>query len=139
MSPRYLLDTNVVSESLRPTPNARLLAKLRRYQGDLAIASPVWHELWFGCYRLPVSAKRAKIEAYLNEIIAVTMPILSYDENAATWHAIERARLTAIGKTPPYVDGQIAAIAVTNDLALATLNAIDYKDFATLTLMDWAG
>ena len=139
MSLRYLLDTNVVSEHLRPRPNPRLVARIEQNEGEIAIAAPVWHELWFGCRRLPASARRAEIEAYLNNVVAVTMQILPYDTRAAEWHAIERARLTSAGKTPAFVDGQIAAVAVTNDLALVTLNAAHYKDFATLSLIDWSG
>jgi tRNA(fMet)-specific endonuclease VapC len=57
------------------------------------------------CDRLPVSAKRNAIKAYLNEVVAVTMPVLAYDERAAEWHARERARLVSAGKTPAFVDG----------------------------------
>ena len=137
MSLRFLLDTHIVSEPLRPRPNVRLLARLQQHPAEIAIAAPVWHELWFGCHRLPVSAKRTAIEAYLNDVVAVTMPVLSYDERAAEWHAAERARLAAAGKTPAFVDGQIAAVAVTNDLALVTLNPTDYLEFAQLSLTDW--
>ena len=139
MTLRYLLDTNVVSEPLRPRPNSKLLARLQQHQAELAIAAPVWHELWFGCDRLPVSAKRNAIEAYLNEVVAVTMPVLAYDERAAEWHARERARLVSVGKTPAFVDGQIAAIAVVSDLELVTLNAADYRDFEGLSVADWIG
>ena len=139
MTLRYLLDTNVVSEPLRPRPNSKLLARLQQHQAELAIAAPVWHELWFGCDRLPVSAKRSAIEAYLNEVVAVTMPVLAYDERAAEWHARERARLVSVGKTPAFVDGQIAAIAVVSDLELVTLNAADYRDFEGLSVADWTG
>ena len=66
------------------------------------------------------------------------MQILPYDTRAAEWHAIERARLTSVGKTPAFVDGQIAAVAVTNDLALVTLNAAHYGGFSTLSLLDWS-
>jgi tRNA(fMet)-specific endonuclease VapC len=136
VTPRYLLDTNIVSEPLRPKPNAKLLAWLQQHQADLAIAAPVWHELWFGCDRLPVSAKRNAIEAYLNEVVAVTMPVLAYDERAAEWHAGERARLVLAGKTPAFVDGQIAAIAVVFDLELVTLNTAVYSDFEGLSVVD---
>ena len=78
----------------------------------------VWHELWYGCYRLPPSAKRTLIEAYLKDVIARTIPILPYDQRAALWHAKERARLTLIGRMPPFADGQIAAVAATNGLGL---------------------
>ena len=73
MSVRFLLDTNIVSEPLRPAPNARLLEKLRQHQNELAVAALTWHELWYGCERLPPSAKRTAIETYLDEVVAVTM------------------------------------------------------------------
>ena len=62
---RYLLDTNVISEPLRPAPNPKILERLRKHQDQLATASVVWHELLFGCYRLPDSERRAVIEEYL--------------------------------------------------------------------------
>lgn len=138
MSAKYLLDTNAVSEPLRPAPNAKVLGRLRRHQDELAIASVVWHELWFGCQRLPVSAKRTAIERYLNEVVAVSMPILSYDQAAAEWHAAERARLVALGKTPPFADGQIMAIAHANSLILVTLNPSDYATFGKVKVEDWS-
>jgi tRNA(fMet)-specific endonuclease VapC len=115
------------------------VARLGDHQAEVAIAAIVWHELWFGLYRLPVSAKRSAIETYLNEVVAVTMPVLAYDERAAEWHARERARLASAGRTPAFADAQIAAIAVTHDLALVTLDAADYKDFEGLTVQEWTG
>ncbi len=138
MSARYLLDTNVVSEPLRPAPNAKVLARLKRHQDELAIASVVWHELWFGCQRLQASAKRTAIERYLNEVVTVSMPIFSYDQAAAEWHAAERARLTTLGKTPPFADGQIMSIAYVNSLILVTLNPSDYTAFGDVKVEDWS-
>jgi tRNA(fMet)-specific endonuclease VapC len=134
---RYLLDTNVVSEPLRPVPNQEVLDHLREHQTEIAIASVVWHELWYGCYRLPPSTKRTVIEAYLKDVVARTIPILPYDQRAALWHAEERARLTQIGRTPPFADGQIAAVATTNGLSLVTFNHDDYTAFQDLRLEDW--
>jgi tRNA(fMet)-specific endonuclease VapC len=133
----YLLDTNIVSEALRPIPDARLLAHLREHETEIAIASVVWHELWYGCHQLAPSAKRSVIETYLRDVVHSTMPILPYEERAAAWHAEERARLAYIGKPPPFVDGQIAAVAVTNGLALVTFNTDDYTMFRGLRLEDW--
>jgi tRNA(fMet)-specific endonuclease VapC len=134
---RYLLDTNIISEPLRPLPDQAVLSYMREHQAGIAIASVVWHELWYGCYRLPASAKRSVIEAYLKDVVARAIPILSYDQRAALWHAEERARLSQIGKTPPFADGQIAAIATTNDLCLVTFNRDDYAAFQGLRLEDW--
>ena len=137
MTLRYLLDTNVVSETLRPVPDQGVLEHLREHQAEIAIASVVWHELWYGCYRLPASAKRTVIEAYLREVVARTIPVLPYDQKAALWHAEERARLGGIGRPPPFADGQIAAVAVTNGLSLVTFNRDDYTAFQDLRLEDW--
>ena len=137
MTLRYLLDTNIISEPLRPLPDQAVLNHLREHQAEIAIASVVWHELWYGSYRLPASTKRSVIEAYLKDVVTRAIPILSYDQRAALWHAEERARLTQIGKTPPFADSQIAAIAATNDLCLVTFNHDDYAAFQGLRLEDW--
>ena len=134
---RYLLDTNVLSEPLRPRPDPHILSRLRAHQSEIATASIVWHELMFGCKRLPQSRKQAAIEAYLSQVVRRSIPILSYDEQAAQWHAVERTRLAAIGKTPPFADGQIAAIAAVNDLILVTANTQDYASFQSLEIVDW--
>ena len=137
VSVKYLLDTNIVSEPLRSRPNPGVLDRLKHNQDQLAIASLVWHELWYGCHRLPNSVKRRAIEKYLAEVVAVSMPILAYDQDAAEWHAVERARLAGTGKTPPFVDGQIMAIATVNELVLVTLNLTDYAAFAGAKVEDW--
>ena len=116
----------------------QVLACLKRHQDELAIASVVGQELWFGCRRLPTSAKRLAIERYLDEVVAVSMPILPYDQAAAEWHAAERVRLTQLGKTPPFADGQIGAIAKVNGLILVTLNPKDYVAFTGVKVEDWS-
>ncbi len=134
---RYLLDTNIISEPLRPAPNPSIMASLARWDGQYAIPAIVWHELWFGCRRLAGSAKRTAIERYLTEVIQPSIPTLPYDSAAAQWHAQERARLTSIGRTPSFADGQIAAIAATNRLTLVTINVADFINFADLQIVNW--
>jgi tRNA(fMet)-specific endonuclease VapC len=132
-----LLDTNVISEPLRPTPDPKVVARLQQEGAECAIAAVVWHELCFGSARLPPSNRRTIIERYLQQVVAVTLPILAYDQRAAYWHAQERARLAALGQTPPFADGQIAAIAVSNQLTLVTFNTADFQHFTGLLIEDW--
>jgi tRNA(fMet)-specific endonuclease VapC len=120
-----------------PLPNQNVLDQLQQHQYELAIAATVWHELWYGCQRLPASRRRSEIEKYLREIVEVSMPILSYDTQAAYWHATERARLTNLGLPPPFADGQVAAVAVVNQLVLVTNNGADYANFQGLQLVNW--
>ncbi len=137
MTVKFLLDTNIVFEPLRPMPNQVLLNSLRMYQSECAIASIVWHELVYGAERLPKSAKRRAVEHYLKNVVRPTLQILAYEEDAARWHAVERARLAALGKTSPFVDGQIAAVAIVNDLTLVTLNTRDFAQFGDLSVTNW--
>lgn len=133
----YLLDTNVVSEPLRPAPDPGVLRKIEEHRDRLAIAAPVWHELVFGAERLPDSRRKRAIELYLLEVVAATLPILPYDRPAARHHAIERARLAALGSTPPFVDGQIAAIAHVHRLTLVTADRAGFEGFEGIAVEDW--
>jgi tRNA(fMet)-specific endonuclease VapC len=65
------------------------------------------------------------------------LPIVSYNTAAALWHSQQRVRLTAEGKTPPFVDGQIAAIAKVNNLVLVTRNIDDFIQFEDLSVENW--
>ena len=134
---RYLLDTNVLSESVKTDPNPSVLNKLQRYEHEIVTSAPVWHELQFGCRLLPISRKREVIELFLNDVVRRNMIILPYDELSAVLHAKERAELVSKGHTPPFVDGQIAAIAKVNGLVLVTRNIADFKIFSGLKIEDW--
>jgi tRNA(fMet)-specific endonuclease VapC len=46
-------------------------------------------------------------------------------------------RLEALGRTLPYADGQIAAIAVVNALTLVTVNVRDFRDIEGVRVEDW--
>lgn len=135
---RYLLDTNIVSEPLRPAPDAGIVRRLREHDGEAAIPAPVWHELRFGCARLPPSRRRQIIERYIEDVVLASFPVLDYDRAAADWHAVERARLAAEDLARPFVDGQIAAVACVNDLVLITSNTADFEGFEGLNVQDWA-
>jgi len=63
--------------------------------------------------------------------------LLPYDTATVEWFARERGRLVAIGKTPAYADGQIAAVAQVNNLIVVTNNVKDYTDFQHLQLKNW--
>lgn len=135
---QFLLDTNVLSEPTKAQPSLRVMARLKKHAGETAAAAPSWNELWFGAYRLPESQKRKKLEAYLAELRSSGLPVLAYDGEAAEWHAAERARLTGLGRTPSFIDGQIAAVAAVHDLVLVTANIADFRPFEGLRVEDWS-
>jgi tRNA(fMet)-specific endonuclease VapC len=133
---QFLLDTNVVSEVMRIAPNQKVLRNWEANRLELVVAATTWHELLFGIARMIPSERRQLKESFLVELSS-WLPILPYDHAAADWHAFERARLAAIGKTPAFVDGQIAAVAAVNQLTLVTANVSDFAHFTGLEIENW--
>ena len=127
-----------MAEPIKSQPNQRVLEAFSEHDRELATCSIVWHELCYGAARLSASKKRRAIEAYLEEAVRSALPILPYDEAAASWHARERARLAKRGRPPSAADGQIAAIARVNDLVLVTANLKDFRRFQGLKLENWS-
>lgn len=138
MTVRYLLDTGIVSNPISTRPDPAILKRLDEHGPECAIAAPVWHELTYGCRHLPRGKRRSAIEAYLRDVVRGSFPNLAYDEAAATWHGEERARLESLGETPPFVDGQIAAIAKVHGLTVVTTNDKDFSGFRELAVENWS-
>jgi len=134
----FLLDANVLSELTKPRADAGVLTRFKRYRGQVCAAALAYHELRFGVSAMPDGARKAALALFLDGLLASGLEILAYDLRAAAWHADERARLQRVGKPPPFVDGQIAAIAAVNGLVLVTRNVSDFALFQGPRVKDWA-
>lgn len=134
---QFLLDTNILSELLKPQPNSKVIDRLGYYDRSIAIAAVTYYELVFGYAKLRDSHKKDAIEIFVRQEIQEKLLILPYDEDAAKWHALEVGRLRQKGKTPPHLDGQIAAIAAVNNLTLVTRNTKDFQHFQNLKIENW--
>ena len=97
----YLLDTNVFAALSQPKPRRGVERAFTKHAAELVTASIVVHEMWFGIERLPSSRRRAELERFMTEVVA-GVRVLPYGERAARWHAVERARLMAAGRPPPF-------------------------------------
>ncbi len=133
----FLLDTNVFASLAAPLPNRRLRNSVDRFAARLVTASVVAHEIWFGLARLPRSRRRERLEVLMTELLSV-VPVLPYGEEAAQWHALERARLDALGRTTSPTDAQIAAVAAVNDAVMITSNTKHFAPFRGLRVEDWS-
>jgi len=132
-----LLDTNVLSEPMRQQPDAAVMAQLEEGGHRLYTASVVIHELRYGVQRLPKGRRRARLDSYVQTVLASGLTVLAYDTTAALWHGDQRASLETRGLKPPFADGQIAAIAATQGLVLVTRNISDFEGFDGLQLLNW--
>jgi len=59
---KYLLDTNVLSELLKPHPNENVIARFKTHDDDIVTASLVIQEMVFGYQHLPLSKRRYEID-----------------------------------------------------------------------------
>jgi len=134
---KYLLDTNILSELSKPQPNHLVLEKIKKVGHQCVTASIVIHELYYGANRLPKSTKKSNLQLFLKQLEKYNFPVLPYDESAAKTHASERVQLVSQGLTPAFVDGQIASIAMVNDLILVTRNTKGFEQFKHLSLENW--
>ncbi len=132
----FLLDTHTVSETARLAPNDGVMQQLRRHEFELALCAPVMHELRYGWLRQPEGRRRDAIGAHVQQVLSA-LPVLPYDEAAARVHAELRAQRETAGKPLPFVDGQIAAIAIAHGLQLVTRNFKDYQGLPGLRVVNW--
>ena len=63
----------------------------------------------YGVARMPEGVRKQRLSRYLEQVLREPLAVLPYDREAALRHAAERARLTSQDRTPPCVDGRIAA------------------------------
>lgn len=126
----YLLDSNVISEIIKPEPSFSVIKKLAEHAGDCAISVTTWHELIYGIEQLEESYRKTQLSNFIQNDVKQSFKIIPYTENAAKLHAEIRAKLKKEGILLPFVDSQIAAIALENRMTLATRNT---KDFVQIT------
>lgn len=136
MSVRFLLDTCILSETVKPRPSVAVLEFLLRHEGRMALPAIVWHELHYGTKRLPEGRRKDRLAAWLREVVAPHFPVLPYDGEAARRHAGFRAALERQGRSLSFADGQIVAIALAHELVLVTRNTQDFRDIQDLRLED---
>ena len=138
--PYYLLDTNIVSEIMKPKPDEEILSKIQKYENLSSISSTTWNELLFGVNIMEAGKKRDTLFELLVKGIQSSFEIIHYDNHAAWIQADIRARLKKNGNPIEFDDTQIASIAVANNMILVTSNIKHFEpvqQVAPLMLENW--
>lgn len=125
---KYLLDSNIVSESSKPYPNKNVIETLTKKRNECCICTVTYFEMLHGVLRLDEGKRKERLMAYLNETVLPFYNQIPYDSNAAEMHAQIVSDLEKVGKTMPFQDSIIAAIAMANDLVLVTRNVKDFEN-----------
>ena len=135
----WLLDTNVISELVKPRPNPGVTAWLSERAGDesrLFISALTLAEIWRGALRLERGSRLyARLQTWLTSDLAVRFArrILPFDQQVArTWGEMTTAlpKGTAVAN----MDSLIAATAQHHGLILITRNVGDMRHFAQLAV-----
>jgi predicted nucleic acid-binding protein len=137
-----LLDTNVVSEIIRPQADHRVLAWFDRVaQLQLYISSITEAELWLGVYALAEGKKRANLESDVKITLSEDFAdrILAFESRAALAYGKLFGKRRRLGRPIGHEDCAIAAIAQVHGMPIATRNIEDFEHCDVAIVNPWHG
>lgn len=137
---RLLLDTNVLSEVTKPTPDMRVLAWLDRLDEDRSFISIVSiAEIRRGVALMDNGRKRDALAEWLARDLPQRFErrIIPVDEPVALSWGDLMGRAKRSGRGLSSMDGLIAATAIAHDLILATRNTRDFEGFGIELIDPW--
>jgi hypothetical protein len=137
---RYLLDTNVVSDTVRVRRDERVYAWLNALPlEDLFLSTISLGELYYGVERMPVGRRRSALETWLERRIREDFVgrILPFDAVCAgLWGSLMQKSKLATGDRNE-IDTQIAATALRHGLVLATRNTKHFESLGIEIIDPW--
>lgn len=137
-----LLDTNVISEPLRPAPSPAVIAWLDEQTTETLYLSAVSvAELHHGIATLPAGRRRNSLRKALEEQVLSLFAdrVLAFDTEAAQVCAELRVRARKAGRGVGVADSYIASIAVANGLVVATRDTGPFKAMGVEVIDPWEG
>ena len=135
-----LLDTNLVSEPLRPVPDARVVAWIDAQALETLFLSAITvAELRAGVALLPAGKRRAGLQESLETRLLPLFAgrVLPFDLGCTQAYAELMAKARATGLAIASADGYIAAIAAANGLAVATRDSGPFEAAGTTVINPW--
>ncbi len=135
-----LLDTNVLCELLRTRPDSTVLAWFASQPANgLFVSAVTQAEMMLGARLLPAGQRRQRLEQALEAMFFedFTGRILPFDSSATAGYAAVVAARRRAGTPISQFDGQIAAIALSHRLALATRNVSDFQGCGLVLTNPW--
>lgn len=135
-----VLDTNVLSELLAPSPSPAVVAWLAAQPAAAVFTTAVTEaEILYGLALLPDGRRRQALETAVRPIFSEDLAgrVLAFDREAAESYAAIAARRRAIGRPISQFDAQIAAIAVSRGASIATRNVADFAETGAPVINPW--
>ena len=134
-----VLDTNVVSELVRPLPDQSVMRWFAgRSVEDFAITSITVAELFYGCWCMPPGRRQHELSVVLNHMLSPFVErVLPFDATSALRYARIKTERERSGRPIMIADAQIAATALANDCELATRNVKDFEGTGVTVVNPW--
>ena len=137
-----ILDTNVVSELMRPAPDPAIASWVaERATSSLFLTAVTEAELRFGLAVMPSGKRRDGLATGLERMLETGFAnrILPFDSGAARAYAGIAAARRRLGRPIGQADCQLAAIALARGMAVATRNVRDFEDIGIDLFDPWDG
>jgi predicted nucleic acid-binding protein len=137
-----VLDTNVISEPLKPRANAAVVRWLDETDPEtMYLTATVLSEVLLGIALLPAGKRKRGMESAMQLLQAKMFAgrFLSFDREAAIAFALLASRAAAKGYSISVGDCQIAAIAATHGFAVATRDTAPFKAAGVPVINPWEG
>lgn len=135
-----VLDTNVLSEAIRPVPSRRVLDWLAAQQPSGLFTTAISEaELFYGLALLPAGKRRTSLEEAVRRMLEedFAQRVLPFDRAAASAFAVIASGRRKKGGPISEFDAQIAAVARIHGAAVATRNADDFRDCGIGVIDPW--
>ena len=133
----YLLDTNVVSELTKESPNPAVIEYMNT-QGGLLLSAIVVEELELGVQLLPEGRRRDRLAKWLASLLSDFEGRISpIGRREAEWAAVLQARVYRSGRELELGDALIAGTAMANDMAIVTRNVRDFRGLGVEVVNPW--
>lgn len=135
-----VLDTNVLSELIRPTPEPSVIRWVNERPADTVYTTAVTvFELRLGIARMPVGKRRDGLELALGQLVATVIAgrTLAFDTKAANAAATIVARASAAGRPIDTRDAFIAGVVAAHGAKLVTRNARHFADAGIPLINPW--
>ncbi len=135
---RWLLDTCVLSELVKPKPEPAVLKWLRSNSSNCAICVVSIGEIQYGIERLAIGRNRNRLQTWIDEL-KVSYKSKTLATNELVWSTWGRLKFEAehLGKPREDLDLLIASVAKINQLTLVTRNTRHFLDTGIELLNPW--
>lgn len=133
-----VLDTNVVSEVMKPSPKQAVVDWLNSQETSrLYVSTITLAEIGYGLHVMPEGKRRRSLEDRFDNFVAdgFDQRVVGFDMAAARLYGEVMGRRKELGRPMSILDGQIASIARAHHAAVATRNVSDF-DECGLTLLN---